>query len=171
MNFYLLYGFLSNVIIWIIYKIFLLLLDNQDRIRALVKYSKDNNVANNELAEEAKDKRNDVNSEISDNEEHIKQNVLERYEELIKKIKIQIIVYFITILIITGFCFIYLVSFFGIYTGTKRLVLKAYYISIIEIVLIKFVCGLCLGYLRIAAERNKSSRIYNFVYICDKYLS
>ena len=172
MNFYLLYGFLSNVIIWVIYKIFLLLLDNQDRIRALIKYSNDNNMyGNNELGENEKEKKNDINSEISDNDEQIKQNVLERYEELIKKIKIQIIAYFITILIITGFCFLYLVSFFGIYIGTKRFVLKAYYISIIEIILIKFVCGLCLGYLRIAAERNKSSRIYSFVYICDKYLS
>ena len=140
MNFYLLYGFLSNVIIWVIYKIFLLLLDNQDRIRALIKYSNDNNmIGNNELGENEKEKKNDINSEISDNDEQTKQNVLERYEELIKKIKIQIIAYFITILIITGFCFLYLVSFFGIYIGTKRFVLKAYYISIIEIILIKFI--------------------------------
>ena len=65
----------------------------------------------------------------------------------------------------------YLTSFFAIYTGTKKLVLKAYYISIIEIVIIKFVYGLCLGSLRIAAEVNKFKNLYNFVYICDKYLA
>ena len=41
LRFYLLYGFIANVIDWVIYKIFILLLDNQDRIRALVKLGDD----------------------------------------------------------------------------------------------------------------------------------
>ena len=72
---------------------------------------------------------------------------------------------------LTGFLFMYLISFFAVYTGTKKLIIKAYYISIIEITIIKFVYGLSLGSLRIAAEINKFKNLYNFVYICDKYLS
>jgi len=41
MSFYLLYGLISHIIIWIIYKIFILSLDNQDKIRSLVKLNND----------------------------------------------------------------------------------------------------------------------------------
>ena len=81
------------------------------------------------------------------------------------------IVFYIIVILITAFCFIYLVSFFGIYTGTKGKVFKIYYISIIEIILIKLVYGLCLASLRIAAEGNELKSLYKFVYYCDKYLS
>ena len=35
MNFYLSYGFISNIIVWIIYKLFLMFLDVQDQVRNL----------------------------------------------------------------------------------------------------------------------------------------
>ncbi len=171
MNFYLLYGFLGNVIIWIIYRIFILLLDNQDRFRALVKLhneSMNNNTSRANLDEDKEIKDNDNNKEVNINQQDM---INEKYEELIKKIKIQTIVFYIIIILITAFCFIYLVSFFAIYTGTKGKVFKAYYISIIEIILIKFVYGLCLASLRIAGEGNELKSLYNFVYYCDKYVS
>ena len=152
LNFYLLYGFLSNIIVWIIYRIFSLMLDNQDRIRAFVILSKDEN----------KNKITENNDEDNTNE---------KYKELIKKIKIQTAVFYIIILLLTLLCFLYLVSFFAIYTGTKGKVFIAYYISIIEIILIKFVYGLCLASLRIASEGNELKSLYNFVCICDKYLA
>ena len=155
MNFYLLYGFLGNLIIWAIYRIFSLMIDNQDRIRALVKLNSEENAKENE----------------DDNIDNNKETIKEKFEKLIKKIKIQTVVFYILILIITGFCFVYLVSFFAIYTGTKGKVFKAYYISIIEIILIKFVYGLCLASLRIGAEGNELKSLYKFVYTCDKYLS
>ena len=175
MNFYLLYGFLSNVIIWIIYKAFSLLLDNQDRIRSLVKYS--NDISNNNSSRNHLKENNNININDLDNNTELKNNknpkdiVNEKYEDLIKKIKIQTAVFYIVVILISGFCFIYLVSFFAVYTGTKGKVLKAYYISIIEIILIKFVYGLCLASLRIAGEGNELKSLYNFVYVCDKYLS
>ena len=153
MNFYLLYGFLAHVIIWVIYRIFILLLDNQDRIRALVNLS---------------NKNNNENNEINNNKEEI---IKEKYDDLMKKIKIQTAVFYIVIIIITAFCFIYLVTFFAIYTGTKAKVFKAYYISLIEIALIKFIYGLCLASFRIAAEGNELKSLYNFVYVLDKYVS
>ena len=88
-----------------------------------------------------------------------------------KKIKIQTAAFYLVVIVLTALCFIYLVSFFAIYTGTKSRVLKAYYISLIEIVLIKLVYGLILGSLRIAADSNELKKLYNFVYILDKYVS
>ena len=152
-NFYLLYGFLANIIVWVIYRIFLLLLDNQDRIRALV------NLNNN-------DKNREKN--IDENEDD---NFNNKFQELIKKIKIQTAVFYIIILLLTILCFIYLLSFFAIYTGTKGKVFTVYYISIIEIILIKFVYGLCLASLRIAGEGNGLKSLYNIVCFCDKYLA
>ena len=173
MNFYLLYGFLGNVIIWIIYRVFILLLDNQDRFRALVKLH--NESMNNNTSRANLDENKEININGNDNNKEININqqdmVNVKYEELIKKIKIQTAVFYIIIILITAFCFIYLVSFFAIYTGTKGNVFKAYYISIIEIILIKFVYGLCLASLRIAGEGNELKSLYNFVYYCDKYVS
>ena len=151
-NFYLLYGLISNTIIWIIYKIFLCLLDTQDKIKDLV-------------FKKGYIKENDINNENDENKNNNK------FNDLMKQIKIKMIIFFIVILIIILLCFIYLVSFFAIYTGTRSKVFKAYYISLIEIILIKFVYGICLASLRIASEGNELKILYKIVYICDKYIS
>ena len=156
-NFYLLYGFIAHIIIWIIYRMFILVLDNQDKIRALVKLNNDVESSKENMDE------NDYNEQ--------KEQINDKYKDLIKKIKIQTAVFYLVIIPLTALCFIYLVSFFAIYTGTKSKVFKAYYISLIEIVLIKFVYGLSLGSLRIAADRNELKSLYNFVYYLDKYVS
>ena len=175
LSFYLLYGLIANIIVWVFYKVFILLLDNQDKIRALVRFHKEsinNNTSRNKIEE-----NNEMNNENEINENKInninnQQDIInERYEELVKKIKIQTIIFYIIILLLSGFFYIYLVSFFAIYTGTKRRVLTAYYVSIIEIILIKFVYGLCLASLRIAGEVNELKSLYKFVYIMDKYVS
>ena len=112
---------------------------------------------------------------ISSNSNNInqkkQQDIEEKYNQLIKKIRIQIALYYIVISIFTVFCSIYLVSFSAFYTGTKKYVFKTYYISIIEIIIIKFVYGLSLASFRIASEANEYISLYNFVYICDKYLA
>ena len=168
LNFYLLYGFIANVIVWLIYKIFLFFLDNEESIRNLIKFNKESLISDEK---DEKIKRKDsVMSHISD-DELLKKTTNQRYEQLIRKMKIKITVYFVFMMLLSFFCSFYLITFFGVYTGTKRLVMKAYYISIIEIILIKFVWGLVLCYFRIAAERNESTRLYRIVYICDKYLS
>ena len=111
------------------------------------------------------------NNENEENSEQLQKNIEEKYDEIIKKIKVQTIIFYVIIILFTEFCSMYLVSFFAVYTGTKKYVLKAYYISIIEIVIIKFIYGLSLGSLRIAAEVNEYESLYNFVFACDKYLS
>ena len=124
------------------------------------------NVKNGELIENIRG-----NIKAKRNEEEFKEITSERYEGLIRKIKIKTAFFYIIILILTGACSIYLLTFSAIYTGTKRYVIKTYCISILEIAAIKFIAGLCLGYLRIAAERNEVECLYNLVYFFDKYLS
>ena len=170
LSFYLLYGFIANVIDWVIYKIFILLLDNQDRIRALVKLGDDfTNTKSINLI--TKENEEGINNEVVNTNIQVQQRIEEKYDELMKKIRLQMTLFYIVNFFLTGFLFMYLISFFAVYTGTKKLIIKAYYISIIEITIIKFVYGLSLGSLRIAAEINKFKNLYNFVYICDKYLS
>ena len=155
MNFYLLYGFLSNLIVWMIYKIFLIVLDNQDKVKELIKMK-------NDLKQ---------NEEENNNEEVNEKKIKENYNSLIQQIKIKIIIFYVIVFAITIICFIYLISFFSVYTGTKSKVLKAYYISIIEIVLIKIVYGICLASLRIASKGNEMKGLFKLVHILNKYLS
>ena len=164
-NFYLLYGFLANVVVWVIYKIFICLLNVQDSVRELIKLK--NELKNNENKLETKNE-DDLNEKEGEITEEL---IYKKYDELAKKIKIKTIIFFIIGFLLTAFCFIYLLSFFAIYTGTKSKVIKAYYISLIEILLIKIIYGLCLASLRIAGERNEMEKLYKIVYICDKYVS
>ena len=164
LNFYLLYGFLGNIVIWIVYRIFLCLLDDQDKVKELVRLKSEANNMN--------ENKNGGKEEITDNNEEINDEYIEKkYNEVIRGIKIKTAIFFTIGFLLTAFCFIYLVSFFAIYTGTKSKVFKMYYISLIEIVLIKILYGICLAALRIASEGNEIENIYKVVYICDKYIS
>ena len=164
LNFYLLYGFLGNIVIWIIYRIFLCLLDSQDKVKELVRLKTEANKAiENKIGRL---------EEITQNKEEINDEYIEKkYIGVIREIKIKTAIFFIIGFLLTAFCFIYLVSFFAIYIGTKSKVFKMYYISLIEIILIKIIYGICLAALRIASEGNEIESIYKFVYICDKYIS
>ena len=162
LNFYLLYGFLGDIVIWLIYKVFLCLLDSQDKVKELVQLK---NGTNNE-------NKDNSNLDMTEQNEEINEEVTQKkYNDVIRRIKIRMIIFFIIGFLLTAFCFIYLLSFFAIYTGTKSKVLKMYYISLIEILLIKIIYGICLASLRIASEGNEIENIYKIVYLYDKYAS
>ena len=95
----------------------------------------------------------------------------EKYDELIYQIKCRIAIYFVLAFIFSLFFSVYLISFFSFYTGTKHRVLEAYYISIIEILLIKICYGILLASLRVLSERKRIKTIYNLVYFLDKHIS
>ena len=154
-NFYLLYGLISSIIIWLIYKLLLCLLDHRDKVNDLIRIRQGINKGEN-----CNDNNEEINEELYD----------KKYNELIKRIKIHMSIFFIIGIFITAFCFIYLVTFFAIYTGTKTKVFKAYYITLIEITIIKFIYGLCLASLRKAGEVNEIENVYKVPYICNKYI-
>ena len=155
-QFYLLYGLISNIAVWVIYKIFLCLLDMQDKIKELVEIQNKNNDQSN-----ADENINEIKNE----------NFQNKFNEVMKNLKCKIIIFYCIIFVFIILFTLYLVSFFSIYTGTKSLVLETYIISIIEILLIKLVYGICLASLRIASEGNELVCLYKLVYILDKYLS
>ena len=158
MQYYLLYGFIANIVVWIIYKIFLCLLDIQDKVKEFVKLNNNLNIKdiNNNNAENAKD--------INDN------TIDSKLKEIINILKCRIIIFYIILFVFIILCGLYLITFFAIYTGTKSFVLKGYIISIIEILLIKLVYGICLASLRVVSEGNQLF-LYKIVYVLDKYIS
>ena len=156
MQYYLLYGLITNIIVWAVYKIFLCLLDIQDNVKELIKFKNKNN-----------NEKNDENKNDEMNDESIENNI----KQIMKTLKCRIIIFYCVIFVFIILFTLYLISFFSIYTGTKDDVLFGYIISIAEILVIKLVYGICIASIRIASEGNELKSLYKVVYILDKYLS
>jgi hypothetical protein len=155
-QFYLLYGLISNIVVWVVYKVFLCLLDMQDKVKEYVKLKK---------ANINKDIENDDNLEIND------ESASNKFNEIIKTLKCRIIIFYCVIFVLIILFTLYLIPFFSIYTGTKSCVLFTYIYGIVEILLIKFIYGVCLAAIRVASEGNELECLYKVVYILDKYIS
>ena len=141
-NYYLSYGFWANIIVWIIYRIFCCLLNNEYKIRRMknlknMKFEKKGNKINN----------------------------------IIYKIKRNMVVYLTLQFLIILFCSFYLITFCGIYIGTKSKIFQSYGIAFIEIIIIKILYGLILGILRKISLLKKISILYNIILIFNKYIS
>ena len=159
LNFYLLYGLISHIIVWVIYQMFLSILDNQDRVKDLI-------ILKNEL-----ETTNLDNVDIDDIDEKNDNLLKKKYNDIVFHMKFKTALFYIISLLLSLFLTVYLIAFFSLYTGTKRRVLKAYYISIIEILLIKFAYGLILSLLRLISIAYKVKVLYDIVRIFNKYIS
>ena len=157
LRFYLLYGFIANLIIWVIYILFSCLIDFERSIRDLFE------TKNNMLKQS--------NSEDDSVNESNKKKLYSKFNHLMCLIILRASIFHILTFLIALGCGIYLIAVFALYTGTKSLVLKIYYISIVEILLIKITYGLVLAGLRIVSIEAKLKTLYYVVYILDKYLS
>ena len=141
-NYYLSYGFLANIIVWIIYRLFCCLLNNEHKIKKL--YSMNN------LDRDRKK---------------------EKTKNIIYKIKRNIIIYLVLQFLIIMFCSFYLITFCGIYLGTKKEIFTSYGIAIIEIIIIKIIYGFILGIFRKVSLYKNISILYNIALIFNKYIS
>jgi len=144
MGYYILYGFLGNLIVWVIFKLFYCLIDNSNNIRKLLK--KNENTFNN-------------------------QKKMLRLEKLISGIKRDTIIYLVFQFVLIFLCSLYLIAFCGIYTGTKTKLFLSYAFAVVTIVIIKIVYGLILGILRKISLFAEKNYLYNVVLIFNKYLS
>ena len=144
LNYYLLYGFIGNLIVWIIFKFFYCLLDNDGKIRKIIE-----------------DKKMIINRKKKEN----------KYNKLIYGIKRNIIIYLCIQFVLITFCSFYLITFCGIYIGTKNKIFQAYGIALIEIIIIKIIYGAILGILRKVSLYAEKSKLYNIVLIFNKYIS
>ena len=140
-NYYLLYGFLANIIVWIIFKLFCCILNNEYKIKKI------NQINNN------------------------KRNKEDKVNKLIYKIKRNIIIYLVLQFLIILFCSFYLITFCGIYIGTKKNIFLSYGIAIVEIIIIKIIYGFILGVLRKISLFNEIKPLYSIVTILNKYIS
>ena len=150
LSFYLLYGFIANLISWIIYKLLYILIKNNSKIIQFIA-------------------RNYKNKE---KEESFNKNNLDiQVKKLMKDILIKLIVFFAISMLLTLFLFFYLILFCSVYKGTKGIIFKGYGISLAEIVVIKIVYAAILGILRRISLCRKSEGLYKCVKFIDYYLS
>ena len=148
LGFYLLYGFIACIVIWIIYTIMLCLWSNNDKIKDLLKL-----IHNCKKYKVNRDK-----------------NIKKKYDNVAWKIKFKVIVYSIIEFLLLGFCFVYFVTFCTVYTGTMSKVFKAYGIALIEVLIIKIIYGIVLGILRKVSLAKQKKTLYNVVLFMDTYL-
>ena len=148
LGFYLLYGLIACIAIWIVYTIILCLWSNNDKIKDLLKL-----IHNCKKYKVNRDK-----------------NIKKKYDSVAWKIKFKVIVYSIIEFLFLGFCFIYFVTFCTVYTGTMGKVFKAYGIALIEVLIIKIIYGIVLGILRKVSLAKQKRTLYNVVLFMDTYL-
>jgi hypothetical protein len=157
LRFYLLYGLIANLIIWVIYQLFLCLIDFDGAIK--------------DLAATKKNMQKDADIDSYSMSESNENKLYDKFKCLMRLIRLRVSILHILTFLIALCCGIYLISFFALYTGTKSLVFKIYYISIIEIVVIKIAYGIILASLRIISIEAELKTLYYLVYILDKYFS
>jgi hypothetical protein len=148
LGYYLGYGFLACLIVWVIYKVFLCLLTNNDKIKEILKLIHFNN-------------KYGMNKEII---------IDKKYTNLIWKVKFKFAIYsFIEfLLLILGF--LYLTVFCSVYTGTQSKIFKAYGIALIEILIIKILYGIALAVMRHISLSKQKKGLYKVVLFMDTYL-
>ena len=141
------YGLLSCLIVWVIYKIFLCLLNNDDIIKKYIR------------------KRI---SSSSDSENVRKNN--KKFNDLLCSIKTGMIVYFALQFVLAVVCLLYVTVFCAVYVGTKKKIFKSYGIALLEVVIIKIIYGIILGIIRKVGLSKQSAVTYKIVYYLDKFL-
>ena len=148
LGYYLLYGFISCIIIWIIYSIILCLWSNNDKIKNILRMihgSKKYGV----------DKNKDINI---------------KYKNLAWKIKFKVAIYSVIEFLLLAFCFVYFVTFCTVYTGTMGKVFKSYGIALIEVLIIKIIYGIVLAILRKISLDKENKTLYNIILFMNTYL-
>jgi hypothetical protein len=148
LGYYLGYGLLSCIIIWIIYKIFLCLLSNNDKTKEVLKMMHYNYKYNLGKIEA----------------------VNRKYSNLMWKIKFKISIYSIIEFLLLIFAFLYLSVFCSVYTGTKSKVFKAYGLALIEVLIIKIIYGIVLAILRYVSISYRKKGLYDVVLFMNTYL-
>ena len=141
------YGLLSCLIVWVIYKIFLCILNNDEAIKKYIK------------------KR--INS--SNDSENVRKNN-KKFNDLLCSIKTGMIVYFALQFVLAVVCLLYVTVFCAVYVGTKKKIFKSYGIALLEVVIIKIIYGIILGILRKVGLSKQNAVAYKIAYYLDRFL-
>ena len=149
LNYDLGYGLLACLIVWVIYRIFLCILNNEKSIKKYLRnhIRKSNTSENTNLRENSKS-----------------------FNKLLYKIKYGMIVYFVIQFATIIICLLYLTAFCAVFTGTKAKIFKTYGIALVEVLIIKILYGILLGILRKVGLAKKKRFLYNIAYYFDKFI-
>ena len=148
LGYHLLYGFLTCIIVWIIYKIILCLWNNNDKIKEILRLI------------HAYKKYGVNNQKLYD----------KKCNNLAWKIKLKIAIYTVIQFLLLAFCFIYFVTFCTVYTGTKTKVFQSYGIALIEILIIKILYAIALAVLRKVSLTKEKKILYEIVLFMNTYI-
>ena len=142
LSYYLAFGLVSSIIIFVIYKGLSLLIDNNRKI-------------------------NEIESIPKENAKEIRQ----KFKKMMFWSKIKLIIFYVIEFVLLIIFFLYLISFCGVFSGTQSKLIESYGIALIEIVIIKIFYGLILGVLRKMSLSYEIDKLYNIVRFLDLYIS
>jgi hypothetical protein len=138
-------GFLSCLIVWVIYKIFLCIINNEGNIKRYLRA-----------------KMNKANKDEN--------KLQKKFDDLKFKVKVRMIIYFVFMFIVGIVCLLYISTFCAVYTGTKKYVFKTYGVALVEVLIIKIVYGIILGILRKVGLNKQNRTLYKIAYYFDKLI-
>ena len=142
MNYYLAFGFVTSLIVFVIYKGATFLI-------------------NNDLA------MKDIESTPRENTNEISQ----KYTKMMKCSKIKLAIYYVLQFGLIIIFFLYLMTFCYLYSATQSSLVESYGIALIEVVIIKVIYGLILGILRKISLAYEVNKLYSVVKFLDLYIA
>ena len=139
------YGFLSCLIVWVIYKIFLCIISNEGSIKRYLRA-----------------KLNKANKDGN--------KLQKKFDDFKFKVKVRMIIYFVLMFLVCIVCLLYITTFCAVYTGTKKYVFRTYGIALVEVLIIKIVYGIVLGIIRKVGLNKQNRTLYKIAYYFDKLI-
>jgi hypothetical protein len=142
MNYYLAFGFVASLIVFIIYKGATFLINNDLEMK--------------DIESTPRDQTNEISK---------------KYTKMMKCSKIKLAIYYVLQFGLILIFFLYLMSFCYIYSATQDNLIESYGIALIEIVIIKALYGLILGILRKISLSYEINKLYSIVKFLDLYIA
>ena len=141
MSYHLSFGFVTSILVFIIYRGLLFLITNDREIQKIESIPKDN-----------------------------KNEIRQQFDKMMFWAKIKIIIFYAVDFILLFLFFLYIIAFCGIYNATMSNLIESYGIALIEIVIIKVLYGLVLGILRKVSLSYEINILYTIVRLLDTYI-
>ena len=142
MNYYLAFGFVTSLIVFVIYKGATFLINN--------------NLAMKDIESTPRDNTNEISV---------------KYAKMMKCSKIKLAIYYILEFGLIIIFFLYLMTFCYLYSATQSNLVESYGIALIEVVIIKVIYGLILGILRKISLAYEVNKLYSIVKFLDLYIA
>jgi hypothetical protein len=142
MNYYLAFGFVASLIVFVIYKGATFLINNDLAIK--------------DIESTPRDQINEISH---------------KYNKMMKWSKIKLAIYYVLQFGLLIVFFLYLIAFCYLYSANQNNLIESYGIALIEVVIIKVIYGLILGILRKMSLAYEINKLYSVVRFLDLYIA